>query len=119
MAANGVVTITVGGVARECKVSLQLVPEIEEATDKALLVLANEVFHYRAKLTHVAEILRVVLAANRAPHTSKQILDMIAVEGSIAASDAAAKIMNALFEPREAAPVAKRGKAKAATAATQ
>jgi hypothetical protein len=119
MTTNGLVTFTLGGIARECKVHLALAIEIEEATDKALLVLANEVFHYRAKLAHVAEILRVALQANRLSYTSAQVLDLIAAEGVVAANDAASRILDALFEKREAVPAGKRGRAKAATASTQ
>lgn len=111
---RGLVKVSFGGKEHVWTVNLRLVPQIETATDRGLIVLSQEVFSQTARIGHVAEILRAVMAANGASVTTDDVLNM-ADEGPVLDMYVAAgKVLGALFErPKEADASSKKAKAAA------
>jgi len=92
------------GVERKCDITLALVMPIEEATNTGLIELVALVVSKKARLSHIAAILREALAAGGMQYTHAQILEGIERDGLLKAYAAATAILQAFFEVPEGAP---------------
>ena len=109
---RGLVKVSFGGKEHVWTVNLRLVPQIETATDRGLIALANEVFAQRARIQHVAEVIRVAMNANGAHVSTDDVLDMGDDAGVLEMYVVAGKVLGALFErPKDADASPKKAKA--------
>lgn len=109
---RGLVKVSFAGKEHVWTVNLRLVPQIETATDRGLIVLANQIFSQTAQIGHVAEVLRAALNANGHTVTTDEVLDMADAGGVLEAYVAAGKVLGALFErPKDADASPKKAKA--------
>jgi hypothetical protein len=102
------------GVERKCDITLALVMPIEDATDTGLIELIALVASKKARLGHIAAIIRETLAANGMQYTHAQILEGIERDGLFKAYASATVILQSFFEAPENAP--KKAKAPDKTA---
>lgn len=114
---RGLVKFTLGGIERETRVTLGLAPDIEEATNKGLLTIADEVWKFTARLTDIAQIIRLALAQTGVKYSRAEVIDLIAFEGVAYHVETAARLLSALLEKPEGAKDGKKGKAPKANGA--
>lgn len=91
------VKFKLGGLERRVTVKLGLALQIEEATGVGIMALVAGLARNEARLSHVIEVLRIAMASGGQSYTADELLEMIEADGILAASLAAAAVLNGLF----------------------